>query len=185
MVRALRDEMAASAFVPDVAIGIKTGGAVMLDYFGSDWPAELMTCTLGRGSSGWKARIPGVRQMMGTLPYGLTDLLRRFEDARTGRSVGVIGPEAATRVRTELACIARRVRTRGASKVVIVDDAIDSGTTIAYVRDELRRILPSSVDIRTCVITQTCVESIIQPDYAIFRGALCRFHWSHDYRGAS
>jgi hypothetical protein len=41
-------------------------------------------------------------------------------------------------------------------------------------------VCPSPAELRTAVITVTLEHPAVQPDYALYRGVLCRFPWSFD-----
>lgn len=68
----------------------------------------------------------------------------------------------------------------GGHKVLIVDDAVDSGRSLLSVVEAVRRISPENI-IRTAVITVTRKKVLIKPDYALFRNStLLRFPWAGD-----
>ena len=68
----------------------------------------------------------------------------------------------------------------GEHRLLVVDDAVDSGVTLATVIDLLRNTCPDRTEIRSAVITVTLEEPRAEPDYALYRGVLCRFPWSFD-----
>jgi hypoxanthine phosphoribosyltransferase len=72
-----------------------------------------------------------------------------------------------------------RILSRGA-RVLVVDDAVDSGVTLATVLQTLQSVCPPEVEVRTAVITVTIEDPVVAPDYALYRGVLCRFPWSFD-----
>ncbi|MBC7799187.1 MAG: hypothetical protein H7Z10_01075, partial [Gemmatimonadaceae bacterium] len=67
-----------------------------------------------------------------------------------------------------------------APAVLIVDDAVDSGATLAAVLAEVRRLAPPGARIETAAITVTTAAPIATPDHALFNRQLCRFPWSMD-----
>jgi hypoxanthine-guanine phosphoribosyltransferase len=67
--------------------------------------------------------------------------------------------------------------------VLVADDAIDSGVTLATVLGLLREVCPRGSDIRSAVITQTLMDPVVRPDYVLFQCTLCRFPWSFDAQG--
>jgi hypoxanthine phosphoribosyltransferase len=75
-----------------------------------------------------------------------------------------------------------RVPTRrvSPSRVMVVDDAVDSGVTLAAVLRTLRESCPPGTELRTAAITVTRPSPAVEPDYALWRGVLCRFPWSFD-----
>lgn len=68
----------------------------------------------------------------------------------------------------------------GGHKVLIVDDAVDSGCSLLSVVKAVKRISSENI-IRTAVITVTRKKVLIEPDYALFRNStLLRFPWAGD-----
>ena len=65
--------------------------------------------------------------------------------------------------------------------VLLIDDAIDSGSTI---KDCLQFLLKQREDlqIKVAVITQTCKRPFYNPDYKMYTETLIRFPWSNDVR---
>ena len=63
-------------------------------------------------------------------------------------------------------------------KVLIVDDAVDSGATMLAVAEALREANPEA-EIRTAAITVTTPKPLITPDYSMYKD-LIRFPWSMD-----
>ena len=66
-------------------------------------------------------------------------------------------------------------------KILIIDDAIDTGKTMFIVENSLRKLLPNT-QIKTAVISWTIENSIVKPDYYLFKNCLVRFPWSKDYK---
>jgi hypoxanthine phosphoribosyltransferase len=66
------------------------------------------------------------------------------------------------------------------SRILVTDDAIDSGATLATVLRLVRAVCPSGTEVRSAVITQTMEQPITTPDYVLFHDTLCRFPWSFD-----
>jgi hypoxanthine phosphoribosyltransferase len=70
-----------------------------------------------------------------------------------------------------------------AAHVLVVDDAVDSGVTLATVLRVLRENSPSDTQFRSAVITVTLAQPLAEPDFVLYRGVLCRFPWSFDATG--
>ena len=62
----------------------------------------------------------------------------------------------------------------------MVDDAVDSGVTLAAVLDLLRDTCRRDIRFRSAVITVTLDNPMTEPDYTLYRGVPCRFPWSFD-----
>jgi len=70
-----------------------------------------------------------------------------------------------------------------ARKILIIDDAIDSGKTIFQIKELLKLKTKGDPEIFISVISWTLKESIVQPDAFVYKGSLIRFPWSKDYKG--
>lgn len=65
-------------------------------------------------------------------------------------------------------------------KIMIVDDAVDSGATLQKVYNFVKEKVSNNVDIKTLVVVSTSKTPIILPDYCLYKGVLLRFPWSMD-----
>jgi hypoxanthine phosphoribosyltransferase len=68
--------------------------------------------------------------------------------------------------------------------MLIVDDAVDTGVTLAVVMEALVKRAPAAATIRSAVVTLTTTKPVIAPDYVLIRQKLCRFPWSMDAQPA-
>ena len=66
------------------------------------------------------------------------------------------------------------------SRILIIDDATDSGDTLSAVHLFIEQKFPAS-DIRFGVLTQTRRHMSKVPDYSLFKSVLIRFPWSNDF----
>ena len=66
------------------------------------------------------------------------------------------------------------------SKILIVDDAIDSGMTMSVVQQAIL-LFDSSATVKTAVIVKTLKYQFFKPDFFLFNEVLIRFPWSKDY----
>ncbi|WP_353081810.1 phosphoribosyltransferase [Tessaracoccus lapidicaptus] len=177
----LVDKILRDGFEPQAVVGIATGGAIAARQIDPALGWVLFVCTLRRPSTGLKTGLPGVSAALRRVPSPVADLLRRAED-RLGELMGprpsVVNLEAPLRETAEV------VRSKGLTRILVMDDAVDSGATLARVVHDLRSMLPDDVEVRTAAICQTreSGRSMIAPDYVVFERTLCRFHWSLDYR---
>lgn len=70
----------------------------------------------------------------------------------------------------------------GAKKILIIDDAIDSGKTLKKIIEDIQN-LNSHSEIQTAVLTVTFKQPLIRPDYYLFNRVLLRFPWALDFKG--
>lgn len=173
-----------SEFEPQLVVGIRTGGAVVAKLMDFEPGTLLMECSMRRPGSTSSGRLGLSAHIAGRIPYAIADALRRLEDAALSRR----GPErrdVSPALRAALRDVADVSRMNAVKRVLVVDDAVDSGATLQCVHSELDRALASDdIEIRTCAVVSTReFDKVLEsPDYVLYRGLLCRFPWSHDFR---
>lgn len=173
----------ASAFGPDLLIGIRSGGYVVAQSMAPHFPlTTLLPITCRRTSTQKKQGSSALKNILRKLPDSVTGRLRIIEHILLTQlrppKQSVFTPDA-----KELAAIENRLRELGGTpKILIVDDAVDSGATLAAVTDTLKKIAPSGAIIRTAVITVTTASPFVEPNYLLYRYVLCRFPWSLDFK---
>ena len=170
-------------FKPDLLIGIRSGGYVVAEAMVSSFPeATLLSLTCRRPSTETKQNSSTLKNVLRKLPEFFTNRMRIIEhimltQLRTPK-INRFSPD-----RAELTMIENVIRQYGANpNILIVDDAVDSGATLATVVDIIRNIAGSEAIIKTAVITVTTVHPFIEPDYLLYRYVLCRFPWSFDFK---
>ncbi len=171
-------------FVPDIIIGIRTGGFVVAEMMAKETPHNpvLLAISRQRVSTQKKKKIKFLKNLLRFLPYAITDLMRIMEhkslNSKAGNEKQPFSPDI-----DELAALRGTMRNRDSCKILIVDDAIDSGATMKAVFDVVRAEANSACIIKTAAITVTTDSPLIQPDYKLYRYVLCRFPWSFDFKG--
>ncbi len=180
----LLDRMAANGFVPDAVVGIATGGALVVGSLPADSGVTKFTCTFQRPSTVTKQRVRVGRRVLKKMPYRFTNVLRLIEDRVGERSTPTV-PLPSPGLEEALDIIGEAARKRGLRRIAVIDDAVDSGATLACVMTALRQRLSAEVTVRSGAITRTRspAKTIVQPDYVLYENTLCRFHWSYDYQG--
>ena len=63
----------------------------------------------------------------------------------------------------------------------MVDDALDTGTTLKAVVELLQALAPAST-VRSAVIVTTTADPVISADISLHNRVLGRFPWSHDFK---
>ena len=170
---------------PDLLVGVRTGGLVvahgMTDAAANRIPVMPLTCR--RASTAAKSRLGVLPAILAALPQPIVDGLRWLEhrllSARRRRQVAPqeIDHAEASAIGAYLAGQPRSCR------VLVVDDAVDSGVTLATVLRLLRQAAPPGTELRSAVVTVTLDQPLVEPDFALYRGVLCRFPWSFDAAG--
>lgn len=168
----LKATVARRGFHYDLLVGIATGGAIVAREFDFEPMCVVEQQRPGsRGKQKWG-------KMLRYLPAFVCEWLRKVEarmlmkrDAR--RRLEPL-PSVALSPETQEMLAAEPER------VLIVDDAVDSGVTLAAVKREIEKALPKA-EVRTAVITVTRPAPLVEPDYALYRDeTLVRFPWSAD-----
>lgn len=164
---------------PDGLIGIRTGGAVVLERMVRDSASRLPTFTADarRAST---ARKEGLRlgRVLRRLPLALTNRLRVMEHLYREYQFQQRGiePRRATLSTELISWLGQQPR-----HVVVVDDAVDTGSSLLAVQAALLAVAPET-RIETAAIVQTFSMPVIRPTYVLHRSLLFRFPWSMDAR---
>jgi hypoxanthine phosphoribosyltransferase len=169
-------------YAPVLLVGVRTGGLVVAETMAQATSLPVLPLTCRRPSTAIKSRVPGLKPLLATLPEPLLNALRRAEHRLAAGNRRAARPTQIDRA--EAIAIGNWLRiVPDRARVLVVDDAVDSGLTLATVLRTLREVCPPDVEFRTAVITVTMKDPAVAPDYALYRGVLCRFPWSFDARG--
>ena len=167
------------SYAPDLVVGICTGGAMVAKQLLASGVlrANYAELTAQRPSTHYKKKIR-LDLLLCWLPKWLCNLLRIIE---VKRNVMAFDPLRVTQRHVVLAdedkimiCMAKRL--------LVIDDAVDSGATLRTVCEFLQHINPNA-ELRTAVLTVTFPAPLQQPDFSLYRNVLLRFPWSADVRG--
>ena len=117
--------------------------------------------------------------MLGAIPESWRDALRQVEHRLSSRRRRGAHPPPVDH--QEACAIDAWLRASpDHPRVLVADDAVDSGVTLNTVLSMLRALCPPATDLRSAAITVTLDNPVVEPDYALYRGVLCRFPWSFD-----
>lgn len=169
--RDLAREVAASGFTPSIIIGVRTGGEFVAREFMPFFPASrLAIVELHRPSTSAKSSFS---RLLASLPRPVLDRLRVAESWLLS---------LLPRRRTPHVNLPASLASALPRRLLVVDDAADSGVTLLAIVESLRRVRPDA-DIRTVVLTVTTSSPAIHPDFALYRNrTLIRFPWSMDQK---
>lgn len=174
----------------DALIGVKRGGAIVCDAFCRHFPKSdygfRTDVFLQRRSTRKKSALVGA--LLKKLPYWLLDLMRmgesRILELQNRGKNSKCGQKFAQTVELP-ENLYQMLRAKEAPEVLIIDDAIDSGNTLAAVSGALRKENPH-VATTVAVITETTPTSRMRADFTIYHDrTLIRFPWSNDYKEKS
>ena len=162
----------------DLVVGIFQGGKYVLDVFiehNKNDSIKFKTVTIQRdGTTGFKSN-KMLRYILKRLPYSISNKLRVYEAKKLKRQAKAM----TTNIEMDFD-IKSSVKNK-IKKVLILDDAIDSGHTMAIATKTITKVIPD-VKIVTAVLSWTNAESIVKPNYFIYKDVLVRFPWSLDYK---
>ena len=169
-------------YTPTLVVGIRTGGWVVAESMvrAASVPLPVLPVTCRRATTGAKSRLPWLHAALAALPRQAVDLLRRIEHRLfIAPRAHQARPQQVERAEIDMIgdWLARHPSCR---RILVADDAVDSGMTLDTVLHHLRTVCPPDTVIRTAAITQTLEQPIARPDYALLHGVLCRFPWSFD-----
>jgi len=178
--RRLAESVRASGYAPTHVVAIAKGGIAIAEPFHDVFPdAGFMVVTRQRAGTAIKERNGGFRRLVQRAPEGITTLLRRVEHwsryverdfardpVMPDEPDGLVWPDAGP----------------APQRIVVVDDAVDTGLSIEYVSQSARRRFGPDCQVRMAVLTVSGVNPHARADYALMRGVNIRFFWSKDYR---
>lgn len=176
--------MVTAEFEPEILVGIRSGGYLLAEAMAEQTvpgSIRLVSLTRRRASTRSKNRLK-LKQILGVVPRPVKNALRRLEHrylmAVTSRQqVGPLQPDADEdrALRAALAAAGETCR------ILVVDDAVDSGATLLAVLRYIREVVAPAAEVRSAVITVTHTDPMVEPDYTLYRQVLCRFYWSSDF----
>ena len=122
-----------------------------------------------------------IKFLLKLMPYVVLDKLRNYESQKARKSISEmeLNRLCEEKVKISLGNISNN---KTIDNILIVDDAVDTGKTALIVKRNLKRLFPQA-QIKVAVISWTLENSLIQPDFYIFKDHLVRFPWSEDYKG--
>lgn len=169
--RRLADEVISSGFKPDLIVGIRTGGEYVAREVMQAFPdARLAIVELQRPSTRSKSLF---RSLLRRLPRRVLDIMRMAEAQLLALKPKGCVPDIA---------LPQGLVGDGVRKILVVDDAVDSGVTLSVIVKAIRREHPAAT-VRTSVITVTTLRPLIRPDHSLYNNrTLIRFPWSMDMK---
>ena len=163
----------------DGIVGIATGGEVVAREMQPLLPpgTAMAHVRLQRAGTGVKSDMR-LDVLLRRAPRPLVDLLRwlEVEYRETAFRLGAVSPSATSHDPSALDDL-RPVRE--ARRILVVDDAVDSGRTLRRAVSLVRAVAPDA-EIRTAVLTSCWRRPPVVPDYCLFTRTLLRMPWSFD-----
>ena len=154
----------ASGFAPDVIVYVETGARLFAHELATAMSLPLAPVWAQRSGQGMKARLAPLARR---LPVGMRNWLRRAEENS--------GLHHLTRRK---ATLPDEIELRG-KRVLLLDDAADTGRTIAAARALLLARGLAPADLKTAVLAATTPRAQAAIDFFIM-DRNCRMPWSAD-----
>ena len=185
-------DVAQQAFRPELVVGIRSGGwrvAEEMKLTRAPRDVVFVPLTCRRPTSDVKGKSRTFKLILKILPYFVLDGLRLVEYyALTLPRCRAVIKHGAGEPRVPDAAEVDAVRSAAAglrpgARVLVVDDSLDSGATLASVITTLRSVLPPDVAVRTAAFTVLGPAPIVDADFFLYRRINCRFPWSYDFHG--
>jgi len=169
------------SFSPDMLIGIATGGVYISrpmykQLLLKDWKGSYHEVKLQRASTQTKKRL-SLKSLFKILPYPLLNLLRNIESMLSETLKNK--PSQNKIIDLDESCI---TALSSSKKLLLIDDAIDTGNTILAIKEAIYKINPH-IEIQVAVLTLTHKYPSIYPKYSLFNSVLLRCPWAEDYKG--
>lgn len=155
-------------YEPNCIIGIANGGWNVSQLIFPELPHYKILCQ--RPSTSNKERNSFIMKIIKAMPDTIKNILRIIESKLLNKN----DSERIIKCEFSLSDIKD-------SKILIIDDAIDSGNTLNNVIKKIEEETFGN-EIKTGVITVTTREPFIKPTFSIFNNILIRFPWSMDYK---
>lgn len=168
-------------YQPDWVIGIASGGVKLLKELQLENREKRLEVNLKRPSTKYKRDMGWIK----FLPKIILDNLRRVEsyfvEKKTKKSLHKNSNyRDSDKLNNVIAQLESMKCNFSHSKILIVDDAIDSGMTMSVVQQAIL-LFDSTATVKTAVIVKTLKSQFFKPDFFLFNEVLIRFPWSKDY----
>lgn len=183
-VNLLFQKVRCSGFTPNIIVGIRTGGEHVARMGISEFPGAKMLILEKKRKSTKLKRKTKISLLLRRFPYFVTDRLRILEHRVRERELRQLGGDRThSPEHTEVVPVTSGDVPTDHMKILVVDDAVDTGRTMAAVVRYLQKEYLNS-EIRTLAIAKTMHGPEIEPDYIrTGYGTLIRFYWSEDFHG--
>ena len=169
---------------PDLIISVLNGGGYLINSMikqGFYPNTPIVSVKLQRSSTKKKDK-KLFTLLLQLLPYKLLDILRVFESNKIKKTFEKRGNSRIDSRDLQLNNSDIKLLKK-ARKIMIIDDAIDTGVTVWRIKNEIEKHFTASPSVFISVISWTIRSSKIKPNAFIYRDQLVWFPWSKDYKG--
>ncbi len=180
--RKLAHKVLSNGWYPDLIIGIKTGGLYvaepLYDEISLQHKTLYNTISLSRPSTVKKKKFK-VGKLLKLLPYSILNILRNLEVSFF--ELKKASQYEPTREKEVYFNEELLHQINVSNQILLVDDAIDTGTTILAIKNRLLSLNPA-LQIKVAILTTTHKSTYITADYSLYERVLLRCPWSEDYK---
>lgn len=163
---------------PACIVGVLNGGKLPAQHFAAQFPtAQILFFKLQRQTSG--SLKSSILSKVKKLPRPIVNILRSLEMSLSiyiRRKSVLVDEDATSYFKEHL----RLEKITEQSPIFLVDDAIDSGATLATLVESLKAAGVKRERIKVVAIVHTLSQPLITADFVKERGVLIRFPWSGD-----
>ncbi len=172
-----------SSVVFDALVGVRRGGSLVCDAFCRHFPKNRYRSrydiALQRPSTKHKGKL--ISKILQLLPIPVLNLMRIAEAKMLSFHRKVQASSAAVSIEMPEE-LKKMLNETAQAKILIIDDAVDSGYTLSAIANTLMKTAPEA-EIKTAVITETTDQPRIRADFSLYHNrTLIRFPWSNDYK---
>lgn len=178
----LADTVAADGLCFDAIVGVKRGGSTVCDAFCRHFPSSRygLRTDVRKQRNSTKRKGGRVSSILKRLPYWMLNIMRMGESEVLSLRHRFSNYHPSLVEMPEV--LKRLLKTLKNPRILVIDDAIDSGDTLYAVVQTLKKVNPS-VGVKVAVITVTTKSPRMVPDYYIYNNrTLIRFPWSNDFK---
>jgi len=178
----LADIVLQDGFEADLVIGVKRGGAIVAKHLFTklsvkkemQYTEVSFSRLTTESKKSWR-----VSKVLTKLPYFLLNILRNIEVYL----LELFKPKHYFSDREHLIVLDATLRDilSKSKKILIVDDAVDSGKTLLAIKSVLLRE-NEALEIRSAVLTSTHKKSYLTVEYKLYENVLLRCPWAEDYK---
>ncbi len=199
-------EKASEKMLPDMIIGIRTGGVWVMEAMkayldeiaqGGDTSMQndhsatqshpgissvgrkkIHYCAIGlhREGTGAKGKYAN---LLHRLPQWLCNGLRISEALALRMCHAICPPKLVSAEKLVFDEAGEALLQSGRQRIWVVDDAVDSGRTLASIAEKLKTY-PQAHQVLYAALTVTEKQPLLMPDCYLYHGVLLRFPWSND-----
>jgi hypoxanthine phosphoribosyltransferase len=166
-------------FRPDLVIGIATGGKIVAEKVNKNIRCPIVILKRQRAGTIKKNKFK-FQKVLSILPEPLNNTLRKAETLFNEFCYEI---NDMSLTENEVILISGSISNiKSAFKIIVIDDAVDSGSTLKDTLNFLSGLVNKDTIIKTACINITYVNPGVKPDFFIYKRCMVRYPWAIDFR---